>query len=122
LPTLAGYIGEGEATQFESWLRVADRMPDPKEVIRLPDQAPLFGSKDADVLILLLANIAHLSDRQNIGNIIKYINRLPNQEFSVYCLQDCYDRNNDPVTGKNKIEGSKEFEEWMIKRGAQIFG
>lgn len=114
LPTLAGYIGEGQANQFESWLRVADRMPDPKEVIRLPDKAPLFGSKDADVLILLLANMASLATKDNIGNIIKYVNRLPNQEFSVYCLQDCYMRN-------PKIESSKEFEEWMIKQGAKIF-
>lgn len=114
LPTLAGYLGEGEATQFESWLRVEDKMPDPAEVIRKPKEAPIFDSKNSDVLLLLLANMAHLATRQNIGNIITYCNRLPNQEFSVYCLQDAYARNKD-------IENSKDFEGWLIEHGAKIF-
>lgn len=118
LLAITGYVGAAHAQQFESWLRVADRMPDPAEVIKNPDKAPVAfgknGQDGTDVLIMLLCNIAALCNKKNIGNIIRYANRLPNQEFAVFCIQDCLRRNPD-------LTDSKEFGAWAVTRGKGIF-
>lgn len=113
-PAIAGYVGVPEAVKFETFLRIADRMPDPTEVIRNPDKAPVFGAKDSDVLLLLLANIASLCDKANIGNIVKYLNRLPNAEYAVYCMNDCKKR-------CPEISQSKAFSDWCVQTGGSLY-
>lgn len=78
---LMGTIGDGETTAFEQWLRHKDRMPDPHEVCRDPDNAPVFGNEDADVLYLLLNNLVAIATIKNLGGMTHYLDRLPNQEF-----------------------------------------
>lgn len=87
-----GTIGEGYATEFEAFLRVGDKLPDPDEVIKNPEEAPLFGPKDADVLRLLLASLADKATAKNFGRIITYIRRLPNKEFAAVFIQDACSR------------------------------
>lgn len=75
-----GQIGE-EAHQFEQWLRVKDRMPDPFEVCRDPMNQPIFDEKDADVLFILMHNLVEIANDKTIEGQIKYLLRMKNAEF-----------------------------------------
>jgi hypothetical protein len=110
---IAGYLGDGHAMQFETYMRVADRMPDPNQIIADPVGSPVFGTGDEDILALLLAQVAALATKRNFKNIIKYVERLPNQEFSVFCIMDCRQR-------KPEITDTAAFLKWAEKDGAEL--
>ena len=109
---LTGQIG-AYATEFETWLRVEDRMPRLEDVINNPDGAPVFGNKDADINYLLLTALADVSKPDNIGNIIKYIRRLPNQEFASVWAKDAFTRD-------KSLLNLKVVTEWKMKDGAKL--
>lgn len=110
---LAGTIGEGAATEFEAWLRVEDRMPDPDAIIKDPDSAPVFGNKDADVLYLLCASLADKAKKENIGRILRYMDRLPNKEFIGYFAKDAFNRD-------KSLLDVKEVTDWKMTTGAKL--
>lgn len=110
---LRGTIGEGTSTTFEQWLRVEDKLPKVDDIIKDPDGAPVFGNKDADVLYLLVSSLADKATKQNIGSIIKYIERLPNQEFSVYCAHDMFKRDRE-------LASTKEAAKWVYTKGQKL--
>lgn len=105
---LNGQIGDGAANTFEGWLRVEDKMPKIEDILKDPMNAPVFGNKEADVLYLLLANLASIADDKNIEAILKYITRLPNQEFTSYWAKDTFSRN--PKLFDNKHVSKWKFE------------
>ncbi|HEY3473209.1 MAG TPA: hypothetical protein VGK56_01290 [Anaerolineales bacterium] len=110
---IQGQIGTGHATAFEAWLRVEDRMPKIEDIIKHPKQAPIFGTKDADVLYMLIAALADYADDKTIEPIIEYINRLQNQEFSVYFMHDALRRNKD-------LAEHKAVTKWKVQRGTDL--
>lgn len=110
---LAGTIGDGEATEFETYLRVEDRMPDPDHIIAHPDTAPVFGNQDADILYMLLASLADKAKADNIGKILTYIDRLPNKEFTGYFAQDAFGRD-------QSLLAIKEVTKWKMTSGAKL--
>jgi len=110
---VSGFIGENHASQFETYMRVYDEMPDPADVIANPMKAPVFGTGKEDILILLLAQVASLATKKNFGNIVKYINRLPQQEFAMYCIMDAQQRNPDVLE-------TNAFMEWAKTNGADL--
>jgi len=109
-----GTIGEGEATTYETFVRVKDKLPNPHDVIASPDSAPLFGNSNADVLTLLLASLADLATAKNIGAIIRYLRRLPNKEFNAVFSHDCFSRD-------KSLLNTKEVTEWKRTDGASLF-
>lgn len=108
-----GQIGEGAKTTFEAWLRVEDRMPNLQEVIAKPDSAPVFGNKDADVLYLLLANLADVTKDSNVEAILRYLSRMPNKEFMAYWVKDV-------LTRDKTIQKSPHFQKWALKEGQRL--
>lgn len=110
---VSGQIGQGRATEFETWLRVEDRMPKLEDIIRDPEGAPLFGSRDADILYMLMAGLADIATKQNVGQIIKYINRLPNQEFTAYWISDASKRDPDLLQ-------TREVTKWKLEKGSKL--
>jgi len=85
---LYGQIGEGMASQFLAWTKVHDRMPGVDDVIKDPMNVPVFESRDADILYMLIANLVEVSDKKNLGQVLKYLNRLPNKEFVAMWAKD----------------------------------
>lgn len=110
---LGGQIGEGVGTEFETWLRCEDRMPDLQSVINAPESAPLFGNKDADVCYLLMSALADATKADNVGKIIKYIRRLPNQEFAAYWASDAFNRD------KTLLQ-NRDVTQWKMTDGAKL--
>lgn len=112
---LHGQIGP-LATEFESWLRVEDRLPKIEDIIANPkdeNKAPVFGNKDADISYLILTALADKSDAKNIGAILEYIKRQPNQEFALYWAQAAFSRD-------KSLLGRKEVTEWKLKHGSKL--
>jgi hypothetical protein len=112
---LHGQIGS-LATEFEAWLRVESRLPKIEDIIANPtdpEKAPLFGNKDADITYLLLTALADKADAKNIGNILKYITRLPNQEFAIYWAQSAFSRD-------KSLLARKEVTEWKLRHGSKL--
>lgn len=111
--TLQGQIGEGEATHFEAYLRVEDELPNLSDILKDPMNAPVFGNDKAHVLYMLLANLADIADSKNIEPIIKYIERLPNQEFAAYWAHDTFRRD------KSLME-NKHVTKWTMEKGVSL--
>jgi hypothetical protein len=85
---LYGQIGEGMATQFLAYIKVEDRIPSIHDIIRNPEDVPVFESRDADLLYMLIANLVEVTEKKNLGQIIKYLKRLPNKEFVAMWAKD----------------------------------
>lgn len=111
--SLTGQIGEGETVNFEAWLRVEDKLPKIEDIIKDPMHAPVFGNKDADVLYLLLTSLADVATEKNVGAILEYIKRLPNQEFCAFWASDAIKR--DP-----KLNEVKAVTDWKMKHAAKL--
>lgn len=88
-------------------------MPDPDAIIRDPDTAPLFGNKDADVLYLLVASLADKAKKDNIGRILRYMDRLPNKEFIGFFAKDAFTRD-------SSLLNIKEVTDWKMTKGAKL--
>jgi hypothetical protein len=97
---LYGQIGEGMASQFLAWVKVEDRMPNAFDILKTPDAVPVFENRDADILYMLIANLVDVSTEKNIEPIIRYLKRLPNQEFVAMWSKDALNRH--PELNKNK--------------------
>lgn len=110
---LFGQIGEGVGTEFEAYLRVEDKMPKLDFVINNPEQAPVFSEHDADVLYMLLTALADSTTHKNVANIIKYIKRLPNQEWATVWSKDAFTRD------KSLLE-NKDVTKWKMTDGANL--
>ena len=105
---LSGQIGDGEATQFEAYIRIADRLPDPEDIIKDPMNAPIYGAAEADILYLILTNLADMAKESNVEQIIKYLRRLPNKEFLVLWSKDALARH-------PKLNNNKHVTEFKLK-------
>jgi hypothetical protein len=110
---LCGTVGEGVSHEFETYMRIGDKLPDPDEVIRNPETAPLFAPADADIITLLLASLADKTTAKNIGQVLKYIKRLPNQEFAAVYATDAFNRD-------ESLLDTKEGRDWKMTSGAQL--
>lgn len=110
---LGGQVGDGAATEFEAYLRIEDRLPKLEDILADPEKAPVFTNKDADILYLLTANLADIADKKNIGKILKYINRIPAQEFSLFFITDLTKR--DP-----SMRDTNEIIDWKMNKGKDL--
>lgn len=110
---LGGTIGEGQAVNFEAYLRVEDKMPKLEDILKDPDGAPVFTNKQADILYMLLANLADIAKDENIEPILKYIKRLPNQEFAAYWASDAFAKS-------PKLLQNKHVTKWKMTDAAKL--
>lgn len=99
---IRGQLGDGEATEFEAWLRVEDKLPKWQDILADPMGAPVFGNKDADVLYLLLATLADQANDRTVEAMLKYITRLPNREFQAYWAKQCFSTTKGKALLNNK--------------------
>lgn len=104
---IAGYIGEGDATSFEAWLRVEGKLPKFEDILADPKNVPIFTNKDADVLYLLMSSLADNLNERTADPISQYVLRTPNKEFIAYWVSEVKAR--DPKILGNKFVRSVLF-------------
>ncbi|WP_462391083.1 ATP-binding protein [Parasutterella excrementihominis] len=99
-----GAIGEGAATEFAAFIKVAKEMPDPQEVLKDPKKAPV--PTKPDVLYAFLGAVESLIDKKTAKNIVAYGARL-SPEFQTILMIGCYKRYKDLIS----VPG---FTDWAV--------
>lgn len=117
---VAGVIGSGAATEFLTWSRIYNRLPDIEGIFKGTEHSV---PRSMDALYALVSSMAkyaseHRNDLDAIANSIAYAEQLP-PDFSVVLMQD-YMHIEDGY--KNRLMGIPGFVRWMRSRGALLNG
>jgi hypothetical protein len=108
---VAGQVGRGACAEFMGYKAIHDTVPDIDAVIASPDTAPI--SEDPAVCYAVSAALAYKANDKNIGNVIKYLKRLPHKEFAVFAIKDAYNRH--PA-----IKQTQPFREYLMSDGKDL--
>ena len=85
-------VGRAAAKDFNAFLEVWGRMPDPDQVLADPDNAVV--PKEQDVLYALTAALSARANETNAPRLIRYAERLVDSsgEYAIYMVRDAIDR------------------------------
>jgi hypothetical protein len=111
-----GAIGEAMGIKFMAYFKLYKEMPDPDAVIAFPDSTAVPDR--LDVLYALTGALAARASRKNVGNILKFSNRLP-REFGVLLVKDIYEREQALKQG---VCSAPEMMTWISNNHDIIFG
>lgn len=105
-----GDVGEGAASEFMAFVKIARELPSVDQVLLAPEKTkvPVEGS----ARYAITGALAHATNDQNFARAMKYIDRLP-PEFSVLYIRDVTTRDPD-------ICNTKTFIQWASGPGAQL--
>jgi DNA polymerase III delta prime subunit len=78
--TLIGVLGQAVASEFLSFLRIADALPDLSRIASSPDAVPV--PSDPMTLYAAVGSLLPLSDQVPHDNVLRYVERMP-EEFQV---------------------------------------
>lgn len=102
---LCGIIGEGIATEFAGFLRIARNLPDPDAVLAAPDAA--IVPDDPATLYALCGALVSRVNGKNTANLIKFAERLTG-EFSVMLV-------NDARLSRPEVAKTQAFAQWAVQ-------
>lgn len=85
LDLLQGTLGEGPASEFESFLRDYDALPNIDALLSAPMDATVPGDDQPSARYAVVAAVSHKANEINIDNVVKYMRRLP-REFQVLAM------------------------------------
>jgi hypothetical protein len=106
-----GVVGEGYAAEYIGFLNVFKSLPDPDMVIMSPDKAEV--PDDPATLYAICGAVAQKASEQNMTNVVKYANRLP-EEFSVLLVRDATNRDESLVRTRAFIEWTSKHSDVLI--------
>jgi hypothetical protein len=99
----AGYLGEGTAATFISFLRVAEQLPSFEEIVSKPDTTRVPDRMDAQYATVQM--IAHRADGKTAPAAFKYLKRM-GKEFQISGLKSTLRR-------CPQIVATPEFAPWL---------
>ena len=106
-----GVVGEGYAAEFIGFLKIYKSLPDPDLVIMSPEKADV--PTDPATLYAICSAVAQKASEQNMGNVVKYANRL-SEEFSVLLVRDAINRDESLARTRAFIEWTSKHSEVLI--------
>jgi len=89
LEVFSGAVGEGFATQYVAFLRMFGQIPDLDTIIEKPDTTMVPDK--LDILYTLMLGLSNRMDKDNIGAIVRYLKRVP-EELQFVCVKNAADR------------------------------
>ena len=102
---IIGAVGEGFATEFEGWLRLYKNMVSPDYIIANPTTAEV---PEGDALIAITSALAYKANKENLGAIMTYGERL-SPEYNVNMIEYY-------IMAKNpKLKETGEYAKWVVK-------
>lgn len=110
LEAIAGQVGRACSAEFAGFLKVYDVVPDIPSLIANPMSADIPDRPD--VMYAVCASLAAYATDKNLGNIIKYLQRLPQAEFAAFVMKDAANR-------VPNIKQNKDFRDWVINGGGK---
>lgn len=105
-----GDVGEGAASEFIAFVKIARELPSVDKVLLNPTKESV--PKDGSARYAITGALAHVTTGANFSRAMKYIERLP-AEFSVLFVRDVTARDPD-------ICNTKTFIEWASGPGAEL--
>ena len=108
---MKGTVGEAAANDFKAFQEIFYKMPDPDGVIANPKGAEI--PSDPAIKYALMAALAARADAKRIPAILKYVDRIKDQEFAALLIKDSLSR--DPGLVKNK-----DFQVWARGPGKDL--
>lgn len=95
------------AVMFAGFLRFWDRIPNPDDCIARPLDAALPNMDQPAVIFALASALAQRADHKNLGRVIQYLSRLPD-DYSVYAVLS--------ATKRDKVLASTpEYRDWLVR-------
>ena len=88
-----------------------DSVPDIDALIAAPDAADI--PDNPAVLYAVCAAISSRMNPKNAGNVIKYLDRLPQQEFAAFVIKDGVNRHKE-------LKQSKDIRSWIMRQGKNL--
>lgn len=108
----AGYIGEGAAAEFTSFLRVVEQLPTFDEIVANPKGCKLPESDRPDAQFATMQMIAHRVEGDTAAPAFNYLKRMP-QEFQVAGLKATLKR-------QPQVLNNQDFAKWVKENKALI--
>jgi len=106
-----GAVGEGCAGEFVAFREVEREMPNVDSIIKSPMTAKI--PEKPSVLYAVAGALAYKVEESNIENVIKYLDRLPN-EFNMLCISLACRKTPE-------LCSTKAFTEWGVKHDDILF-
>lgn len=113
--TTAGTVGIGASTDLATHMMLHDKMVDPETCIRDPHSAEL--PEDVSVSYILCAALSARANESNIGNILKYADRLKHQDQVAFLVKDALMRSGGK---ESKLLKAKDMKQWLQTNGKEL--
>ncbi len=111
LPMLSGAISEGVAREFLGFCKIYNNLPTLAEIVLSPETIKV--PSEPSILFALTGAIAHNANKENITQLMKFVERLP-VEFQVVCLRES-------VRRSPEIKKNPALLAWITKSAAELF-
>jgi hypothetical protein len=105
-----GYVGEGAAVQFQSFIKMYRKLPNPDAVLMQADTYPV--PTEPSVLYALSGALAHRATVNNLDRVTAFTKRMP-AEYEVLVLLDA-------IRKTPMLQSTKAFTDFAITRGAKV--
>ena len=102
---LAGSVGEGLATEYIAFAKIRDQLPSVSAILANPSTCHLPSEMDQQ--IFLVFDLASKANKDNVNNIITYINRMP-ADFSIAFYRSAMQRD-------STLRSTRAFGDWAVK-------
>lgn len=103
---IAGTVGEGNATDFFTYVKYHRQMPDLDQLLKDPMGTKV--PKELGVVIAICTGLAPKCTKKTIGPAIQYLERLDNPEYAVLCIKDAAHLDGE-------LTHTQEFNKWAMK-------
>ena len=109
----SGYIGEGAAAEFTSFLRVVEQLPTFDDIVADPKHCKLPEKDRPDAQFATMQMIAHRVDGDTAAPAFNYLKRMP-QEFQVAGLKATLKRQPQVLNNPDFAKWVKENKELIV--------
>jgi hypothetical protein len=108
---LKAQLGDGATADFLGYLKVADQMPDPDDVLKNPGTTEV--PTDPPVLHAICGAIAAHVKKSTMKYLITYIDRITDKEFGAFTMRDAIRRNDE-------LRKLPEVTNWFLTSGREM--
>lgn len=98
MAAMAGSVGDGPVAEFYGFVKIWQNLTPLSEIEANPETAPVPNSKDLSIAYALSIAISGAMNVSNVDKYIKYMERMPSEEYLVLAFQLATQRDKDLFT------------------------
>jgi hypothetical protein len=108
-----GTVGAAASADFAGFKATYEGLPDVDAIIADPDDGML--PNDVMTSYALMGALAYRATPRNFASVVRYLDRLPEQEFAVACMLDATARDRDLLV-------TAPYQSWAAAHGEMLSG